>query len=324
MRLPDMSSASSSGRSSNGGRLSISDGIRIARAAATNQLARFAPAAYVRLTGQTGRGDAEQESAGDISQYFRQSADAYFEKLAIPRESQASFLAGKILMEYGPGDLPGVAALMIARGAEKVYCIDRFPLVNLSEKNSCVLAHLIDGSHGAERDRLIGCLKDKNDPQAGFDPRRIEYLVRPGGLSGLIDAVDLVFSRAVLEHVNELDATLRDMSTAMRLGATAIHLVDLRSHGLHKSNPLDFLEWSPLLWRLMYSQKGVPNRWRIDTYRSLVAELPVRQVLLEATKLASIADVAAVRPRLAEPFRGVSDEELCWLGFWLVFRKEAG
>ncbi len=318
-----MSNAASSARTSNGGRLSVGDGMRIARAVATNQLARFAPAAYVRLTGQTGRGDAAEESSSDISQYFRQSADAYFEKLAIPQASQASFLAGKILMEYGPGDLPGVAALMIARGAEKVYCVDRFPLVKLSEKNGRVLGHLIDGSQGAERDRLVGCLKDKNNPQAGFDPRRIEYLVRPGGISGLINVVDLVFSRAVLEHVNDLDATFRDMATAMRTGATAVHLVDLRSHGLHKSNPLDFLEWSSKLWNLMYSQKGVPNRWRVDRYRSLVAELPVKLLVLEATKLASMEHVAAVRPRLADPFRGVRDEDLCWLGFWLAFRKEA-
>lgn len=318
-----MSNSAPLGRSRNGGRLSVGDAMRIVRATATNQLARFAPAAYVRLTGQTGRGDAADESSGDISQYFRQSADAYFEKLAIPRESHASFLAGKTLMEYGPGDLPGVAALMIARGADKVYCVDRFPLVNLSEKNGRVLGHLIDGCQGAERDRLVGCLKNKNDPQAGFDPRRIEYLVRPGGLSGLINAVDLVFSRAVLEHVNDLDATFKDMVIAMRPDASAVHLVDLRSHGLHKSNPLDFLEWSSGLWSVMYSQKGVPNRWRVDRYRSLVADLPIELLLLEATKLAAIEHVAAVRPRLADPFRGVSDEDLRCLGFWLLFRKEA-
>ena len=73
----------------------------------------------------------------------------------------------------------------------------------------------------------------------------------------------------------------------------------------------------------MYSQKGVPNRWRIDTYRSLVGELPVKLLALEATKLASGEQVASVRPHLADLFRGISDEDLSWLGFWLVIRKEA-
>ena len=307
-----------------GSSFSMADTVRVARAMATNQLARFAPGAYVRLTGQTGRGAAAEESFGDIVRYFRDCSDAYFEKLGVAPSEVASFLSGKTLMEYGPGDLPGVAALMVARGAEKVYCVDRFPLVNLSDKNASVMRQLIDGSHGVERDRLVGCLANPDDPSAGFDPRRIEYVVRPSGLSGLRSAVDLVFSRAVLEHVNDLEATFADMTAALRPDALAIHLVDLRSHGLHKVNPLDFLEWSPALWDLMYSEKGVPNRWRIDKYRSVVARLPVNLMTLEATKLASNEQVRQVRPRLADRFQGVSDDDLRWLGFWLVFRKRAG
>ena len=301
----------------------MADTVRVARAMITNQLARFAPGAYVRLTGQTGRGAAGEESFGDIAQYFRDCTDAYFEKLGVASSEISSFLSGKTLMEYGPGDLPGVAALMVARGAEKVYCIDRFPLVNLSDKNARALRHLIDGSHGVERERLVACLANPNDLSAGFDPRRIEYVVRPSGLSGLHSAVDLVFSRAVLEHVNDLEATFADMTAALRPDASAIHLVDLRSHGLHKVNLLDFLEWSPAMWQLMYSEKGVPNRWRVDKYRSVVAQLQVDMLTLETTKLASKAQVTEVRPRLADLFRGVSDDDLCCLGFWLIFRKRA-
>lgn len=304
-----------------GAGFSLADSVRVARALATNQLARFAPGAYVRLTGQTGRGAAAEESPDDIAQYFRDCTQAYFDKLGVVDAEVGSFLAGKALMEYGPGDLPGVAALMVARGAEKVYCVDRFPLVSLSDKNARVMLELMEGCQGVERDRLQSCLKDRHDPRAGFDPRRIEYLVRPSGLCGLIESVDMVLSRAVLEHVNELDATFTDMTSALRPGGTAIHLVDLRSHGLHKSNPLDFLSWPPTLWNLMYSQKGVPNRWRVDRYRSVLASLPVQVSMLEATKLASAEHVAQVRPHLSERFRDVSDDDLSWLGFWLVFRK---
>lgn len=307
-----------------GGVFSMADSVRVARAVATNQLARLSPSAYVRLTGQTGRGAAAEESPDDIATYFRDCVDAYFVKLGLAASDAASFLAGKTLMEYGPGDLPGVAALMVAHGAEKVYCVDRFPLVSLSEKNARVLGQLIDSCQGAERERLLSCLADARNPAAGFDPRRIEYVVRPGGLSGLREAVDLVFSRAVLEHVNDLAATFADMTAALRPGAAAIHLVDLRSHGLHKANPLDFLAWSPALWDLMYSAKGVPNRWRVDHYRTVLASLPVELQALEATTRATPEQVAQVRPQLAERFRGVSDEDLLWLGFWLVFRKRCG
>lgn len=296
---------------------------RVLRAIATNQLARVAPTTYVRLTGQTGRGAAAEEGAQDIAAYFRDSLAAYFDKLGLAPADIGSFLQGKTLMEYGPGDLPGVAALMVAHGAEKVYCVDRFPLVNLSAKNARVMADLLAGCSAVQRERLKSCLLNPEDPRAGFDPRRVEYLVRPGGMSQLNAAVDFVFSRAVLEHVNDLDATFSDMVQAMRVGATAIHLVDLRSHGLHRSNPLDFLEWSPTLWHWMYSEKGVPNRWRVDKYRSIIERLPCDVDALEATLLAASEDVRGARAGLDGLFSGISDSDLAWLGFWLVLRKRA-
>lgn len=298
--------------------------LRIARAVATNQLARFAPGAYVRLTGQTGRGAAAEEGASDIARYFRDCVSDYFAKLGVEQSGVERFLAGKVLMEYGPGDLPGVAALMVSGGAEKVYCVDRFPLVNLSDKNSQVMGDLIAATAGAARERLQSCLFGSDNARAGFDPRRIDYLVKPSGLSQLRDSVDLVISRAVLEHVNDLDATFDDMVAAMRPGALAIHLVDLRSHGLHRSNQLDFLEWSPTLWHWMYSEKGVPNRWCVDKYRAIVDRLPVDLIAFEPTHFAPLADVAAVRPHLAPAFRHVGDADLSCLGFWLVFRKRGG
>ena len=301
--------------------LRFADVARVARAVATNQIARFAPGAYVKLTGQTGRGAAEEEGAADIAAYFRECVHDYFDKLAIDAGGVESFLQGKVLMEYGPGDLPGVAALMVAHGAEKVFCVDRFPLVNLSAKNERVFIDLIEGCSGVQRDRLVSCLVNRDDPCAGFHPRRIEYLVRPNGLSGLRGAVDFVFSRAVLEHVNDLEATFDDMVCAMRPDAQAIHLVDLRSHGLHRANLLDFLEWSPSLWSWMYSEKGVPNRWRVDKYRHILERLPVDLPAFTVTRLATHEDIVGVRPHLAAQFREVSDAELAWLSFWLVFRK---
>ena len=296
--------------------------ICVARAAATDQLARLSPSLYVRLTGQTGRGSGA-ESPEDIATYFRASLDDYFVQLKIQPTDIGSFLAGKTLMEYGPGDLPAVAVLMVGMGAEKVYCVDRFPLVNLSSRNLAVLQNLIDGFKGEALERILSCLKNRDDLSQGFDSRRIEYLVKPSGMSGLSDAIDLVYSRAVLEHVNDLPGTFADMLRAMRTGARSIHLVDLRSHGLHKANVLDFLAWSPTLWSLMYSEKGVPNRWRVNEYRRILTELDVRVDLFEPTSLASSKEVTDVRGDLAPLFRDVSDADLAWLGIWLAFEKRS-
>lgn len=298
----------------------IQDTKRVVRAALTNQLARFAPKLYVRLTGQTGRGSAE-ETAEEIAAYFRKCFDEYFRVLKIAPQDISGYLPGKQILEYGPGDVPGVALLMIAHGAERVTCVDRFPLVALSPKNIEVLRCLLQKLEGEARVRAASCFRQPGEPVSGLDARRIRYLVRPSGLSSLQSEIDIVMSRAVLEHVNDLDATFHDMFRALRQGGIAVHQVDLKSHGLHRHNPLDFLAWPAPFWYLMYSHKGVPNRWRVDRYRAVLARAGFKSPHLEATLLAQDADIQQVRPYLAKPFRNISDADLSWLGFWLVCAK---
>ena len=298
--------------------------VRVARAIVTNQMARFAPALYVRATGQTGRTGRNRETVDDIAQYFRRCVDDYRAVVEGDEDAGTPFVADKVVLEYGPGDLPGVALLFLAIGARKVYCIDRFPMVVLSEKNVAVIEALEASLPTAQRIRLAESFNETGAPRSGFRSDRLEYLVQPTGRSELRDAVDVVISRAVLEHVDDLDAIFDDMVRAMRVGALAVHQVDLRSHGLHESNPLDFLEPSEALWSLMFSHKGVPNRWRVDRYREIVARLPLELLRLEPTARAEADDVRRVRGRLAAPFRNTSDEDLTWLGFWLVTRKIEG
>ena len=298
--------------------------MRVARAVATNQVARLAPTAYLRMTGQTGRGDGASESPEDIASYFTQCVADYLAFAAVPANEARDFFAGKTIVEYGPGDFPGVAVLMLVAGAHKVYAVDRFAMVRLSEKNVGVWHAMVAAMDNAQKQRARSLLNNPSNPAEGFKPECIEYVVRAHGFSGLQAQADLAISRAVLEHVDDLPGTFADMVAALKPGAVAMHLVDLKSHGLHRSNPLDFLEWPQWLWSLMYSHKGVPNRWRLDHYRRIVMALPVLEARLEPTHAASAADVAQIRTRLAPVFRGVGDDDLGCLGMWVGFRKRPG
>lgn len=293
---------------------------RIVQATLTNQIARFAPSLYVQLTGQTGRGAGEVR-LDEVGKYFETCFEEYFEQLGVSKSEQTDYLHGKRLLEYGPGDVPGVAMLMVAHGANRVLCVDRFPLVRMSPKNVQIVKLMLEHLPQVQRERAEACFRQATQPQLGFDPRFIDYLISPSGLSGLENEMDLVFSRAALEHVNDLPATFRDMYAALKPGGIAIHLVDLKSHGLHRKSPLDFLCWHTWLWSLMYSEKGVPNRLRVNAYRDAVAQSGLEILTLKPTLLASPDDVCAVRPELATPFKDLSEEDLSWLGFWLVCRK---
>lgn len=294
-----------------------SDAKRMAHAIASNLIAGAFPALYVRMTHQTGRGGGEEHPV-QIANYFSTCFFEYFEKLDVARNVIPQWLSGKTLLEYGPGDLPGVALLMVAHGAEKVWCVDRFPLVKLSDKNVQVMRELLEKLPVPQRQRAEGCFIVRGDPDSGFNPTRIEYLVRPGGLSGLHSAVDLVYSRAVLEHVNQLAETYADMRSALRPNGISIHQVDLKSHGLHKANPLDFLAWPNWLWNLMYGFKGVPNRWRKFHHLRAAekAGLDIRMVAV-TTRIAQ-SEVEAIRPYLDKSFRYLEPDELAAEGFWLI------
>lgn len=297
--------------------------VRIARAVGTNQVARLFPSMYVELTGQTGRGDRSGETPEAVADYFLRSFYDYFDALSVPVDGVEAWLSGKVLVEYGPGDLPGVSVLMLAYGARRVFCVDRFPLVKLSSFAVATLKHLFESLPPAAAERARAALNCPNNPALGFHPDRLNYRVARDGLCGLRGEADVVFSRAVLEHVNDLPATFADMAAALKPGGVAVHLVDLKSHGLHQRTPLDFLTWPTWLWSLMYSAKGVPNRWRIDCYRAELQRAGLELRLLRSTGEYTPAEIAAVRHDLAQEFRGLSDGELACKGFWLVCGKPA-
>lgn len=294
---------------------------RVLRAMATNALAFAAPSLYVRLTGQTGREERTQSSPAATARYFELSFREYFERLGVPADQVEQYLAGKVVMEYGPGDLPGVALLMIAHGASRVICIDRFALVRFDAFSVDVIKELLGALNGERRSRAEAALRDATRLEAGLRPERIEYMVARNGISGLRDVCDLVVSRAVLEHVNDLPATLQDVAAVLKPGADTVHKIDLRSHGLHESTPLDFLLWPTALWSAMYSAKGVPNRLRVDAYRRALSATPLAVSMFEPEGRYAAADVAAVRPHLPTHLVGLSDDDLSWQNFWLVARK---
>lgn len=291
---------------------------RVLRAMATNAIAYAAPAMYVRLTGQTGREERTQSTPASTARYFELSFREYFERLQVPPAQVGAYLTGKVVLEYGPGDLPGVALLMVAHGAQRVICVDRFPLVRFDEFSVAVIRELLAALDGEPRRRAEAALQDPAQPSAGLRREFIEYQIARDGISGLSACCDLAISRAVLEHVNDLPATLQDLARALRPGAVTVHKVDLRSHGLHESTPLDFLLWSGALWSAMYSAKGAPNRLRIDAYRRALAATPLESKLLEPESRYSAADIAAVRAGLPPEFAALSDEDLSWQNFWLV------
>lgn len=288
----------------------------MARAMFSNAIALTLPALYLKLTHQTGRG-SDHETPATIAAYFSECLEDYARQLGHDIKGFASFIKNKQILEYGPGDILGVAFLLYAYGARSVTCLDRFPMAS-PRKGELAIRQLLDSLPGEAKERALASLVTPDDPGAGFKANCIEYHVSPKGLSGETHRYDLIISRAVLEHVNDLHATFVDMKQALKPGGICIHQVDLRSHGLHRNHPLDFLSWSPKVWDFMHSGKGVPNRWRLDAYRHAAERAGFQIRRIEPIQHLSQDMVATIRPHLAERFKYVSDNDLACLTFWLV------
>src|SRR2546428_1897621 len=90
------------------------------------------------MPGHAGRG-ADESSARQIADYFWSCFYDYFEILGIPASDIGRYLKGKTVLEYGPGDVPAVAFLMLAHGADAAVCVDRFQLYRPSPASAQAL-----------------------------------------------------------------------------------------------------------------------------------------------------------------------------------------
>lgn len=297
----------------------LHDAKLVVKAVLSNQLARFAPGTYMRLTGETGRGK-EETKPDEVTGYFFDCFDDYFVRLGVAPASIDAYLAGKRVLEYGPGDVLGVALLFYAHGAAAVDCVDRFALEQLTEANVAIYRNILARLDGAHRERATQAFVDGR-PERGFRPEAIHYGVGRDGLSGRVDAYDLIVSRAVFEHVNDLDGTMRDIATALKPDGVSLHQVDLKSHGLDRYQKFDFLTWPPSLYRLMYGHKGFPNRWRANAYREAATRAGLACAPLQPTGSLTPEQVGRIAPHLARPLRSVDRAELGWLGFWMTLSR---
>lgn len=301
------------------GQRPLADMGRVLKGSMTNLFARLLPKTYFSLVKETGRGP-DQGTERSLAEYCFQCVDDYLVRLGGDRSCAPALLAGRNVVELGPGDFPGVAVLLVAFGASKVICVDRFPLMSLSDFNVRALQALLGMLDEDTRDQAGKAFVVHGRPESGIASGLIEYVVADGGLVGRQKWADLILSRAVLEHVNRLNDTFRDMGHTLKPGGRAVHLVDLRSHRLHRKNPLDFLTWPDRHWDLMFSFKGAPNRARVPEYREAATRAALKIEVMEPVALYEPRELSEVRPYLPKRFASVSDEELAWQAFWMVCR----
>lgn len=257
-------------------------------------------------------------------------------------------LEGARILELGPGDNLGVALRFAAAGAAEVVATDRFIPYRDHDYERRVYEALVDRLPEEERARVAPALTE-----AGFslDGVPIEFhqqtpIEEAPELLGE-SRFDLIVSRAVLEHVHDLETAFAAMDRLLKPGGRMIHKVDLADHGLFTGggqNPLTFLTISDRVYGWMGEESaGLPNREMIGWYQRkmdslgyeadyLITHLAGVEVEIEPhppladglPASARLDYVEEIRPKLLERFRSLSDLELSIAGFMLIARKPSG
>lgn len=268
-------------------------------------LARRTPGLFAwRIRRRRGRGVRPEDAA----KYARAVADDY-EAVALAAgvvATRDALWRGRRVLELGPGDTRSIGLIARARGAERYVAVDAYDIESRDEeKNRAIYERVVEreGLPGdAWRELLAGTTVSASFADACGDGRRI----------------DLVLSRAVLEHVSDLAGLFAALAPVLADDAILIHKVDLRSHGMHLDNELDFLLFPESVYGRMADHLDLPNRVRASAYLALGRGDGLRVVHASATHRTSLDTVRALRPHLPPAFAELPEGELRVLGLWLV------
>jgi SAM-dependent methyltransferase len=186
-------------------------------------------------------------------------------------------VAGKSVLEIGPGDNLVTGLAFLAAGAKSYTVVDRFPGPYASED--------------ARRwYRLLAANWPHGDWPSTLDPDKFpDYPnVFSKGLAveaagAALETYDVVCSFAVGEHVSDIDQFSALTAKSLAPGGVAVHAIDFGGHQWNRfGDPFLFLKFPESVWQLMGSARGEPNRVRFDDFKAsferagLTVDVPFR------------------------------------------------
>jgi hypothetical protein len=235
--------------------------------------------------------------------------------------------------ELGPGDSLGVGFAALLSGASRYLAFDALPHAS-ARRNLAIFEDLValfssrtPIPNDTEFPFVHPKLEDYAFPSAILDERRIGRALAPERLEALrrdvqslngsvvyqpqwhaatdivADSLDMIFSQAVLEHVDALRETYVAMFQWLRPGGVISHQIDFKCHST-SDHWNGHLAYSDLTWRLM--RGNLPyfiNRCSPSEHVAAAAEAGFQGVSLRRV----LRDDGLRVEQLAPRFRAISD-----------------
>jgi SAM-dependent methyltransferase len=241
--------------------------------------------------------------------------------------------------ELGPGDSIGIGLAALLCGADCYYGLDALPLANL-RRNLGIFDELVelfyaraaipgDDEYPGVKPKLPsydfpdGLLASPDEQRIARIRRSIENPVNPDSMIRYVapwwspevierGVVDMIFSQAVLEHVDDLKSAYSAMRAWLAPGGWLSHQIDFRCHGTAQ-------EWNghwtygDRTWRLLRGRRTfLINREPHSTHLRLLREAGFAVVCDEVAY-----GPAVDRRKLAPRFASMSDADLTTCGAFI-------
>lgn len=217
----------------------------------------------------------------DLDAYLR---DGAFLSLNLLLE-HAGGVKGKSVCEIGPGDFLSSGLSILAAGAKQYIVIDRFP-GNYYGKTAKGLYNQIAANWNKYFPDLTWdvSIDARCFPEMYED--RVCLIGEPLEKVKLSEQFDIVCSFQVGEHVSDIRAFAQVHSDLLKTDGVGLHRVDFGPHDVWSQyrDPMTFLRFPEILWRLTGANRGIPNRCRYHEFIEAFEEagLDVEVIMTES------------------------------------------
>jgi hypothetical protein len=276
--------------------------------------------------------------AGDTSN-ARYCYSVWLRHLVKVFEAAPNFVQPKVVAELGPGNSIGVGLAALLSGADEYSAFDVVAHANV-KRNERVFEELLslfaaraDIPDDAELPAVRPLLSSYAFPRHILTEAHLDQALAPSRIARIRDSirnhrgedsmiryrtrwfddtaieresVDMLYSQAVLEHVDDLPGTYRAMALWVKRGGMVSHAIDFRCH--NTANDWNgHWGYSDFIWRLIRGKRSyLLNRAAYSGHLQLLRdngfELVHRQV--------DVAESGLTRDDLAPRFRQLSEEDL--------------
>ena len=183
-------------------------------------------------------------------------------------------LAGRRVLELGPGADLGAGLILLAAGAAKYTAVDAHSLATAAS--------------GEFYERLFEEIAGRDDLDADIDTLRGELALAAGGAGERLcyhcssdfdlsvvadDSIDLIVSQAAFEHFDDVHRTIEQISKLACPRAALVSEIDLSTHTrwIRDRDPLNIYRFSDAFYDLL-KFRGSPNRVRPPEYRQMLSD----------------------------------------------------